>query len=313
LPDAKYIEFGDDVQFLGDKLAALGDSFKIASRERQRRVASSVGQAVRDAVIERDRKEIVGDFNKTLKDCQKFLVENSQLLHRSAGVPDTVQWHLGGAQSKVTTLRGRIQSHSTKILLIIKPLEVSLLADVARDVRVNRQQVRRLGIGASLQDVALGLPPVPQALSDRYIEALKVDTPRAFVDLVTFPLKEGLDALLYHFGQSTVEFSGYGAGHPTVEQYNNLIKSRWILEKLKESSALRDAGPSSLWARSLEELHEQIIDQYYRFNFDIGETQVVNISRLGNDYFLIWKAGDVEVPRLVTDVDVGKEEKILEV
>jgi hypothetical protein len=310
LLDAKYIEFGDDVRFLGDKLAALGDSYKKASRERQRRVASSVGQAARDAVVERDRRELVGDFNKTLKECHNFLVENSQLLYRSAGILDNVQWHLGGAQSKVAILRGRIQSHSIKILLIIKPLEVSLLTDVTRDVRIIRHQARRLGMGAPLQDGALGLPPVPQELSDRYMEALNVDTPRCFVDLGTFPLKEGLDALLYHFGQSTVEFSGYGAGHPTVEQYNNLIKSRWILEKLNDSSALREGGPASLWARSLEEIHEQIIDQYDRF--DIGEIQVANISRLGNDYFLIWKAEEVEVPRLITDEDVGKEEKILE-
>lgn len=264
-------------------------------------------------MIERDRKELVGEFNKTLKECHNFLVENSHLLHRSVGILDNVQWHLGGAQNKVTTLRGRLQSHSAKIILITKPLEVSLLTDVTRDVRIIGHPVRRLGIGASLQDSALRLPPVPQELSDRYMEALKVDTPRCFVDLVTFPLKEGLDALLYHFGQSTVEFSGYGAGHPTVEQYNNIIKSRWILEKLKETSALRDAGPASLWARSLEEIHEQIIDQYGRFNFDIGETQEANISRLGNDYFLIWKAEEAEVPRLITDEDVGREEKILEV
>lgn len=310
MSDAKYIEFGDDVRFLGDKLAALADSYKRVSRERQRRVASISGQATRDAVVERDRKELVGDFNKTLKECHNFLVENPQLLH---GIVDNVQWHLGGAQSKITILRGRIQSHSTKILLVIKPLEVSLLTDVARDVRIITHQVRRLGMGAPLQDGALGLPPVPQELSDRYMEALQVDTPKCFVDLVTFPLKEGLDALLYHFGQSTVEFSGYGAGHPTVEQYNNLIKSTWILEKLMESSALREAGPVSLWARSLEEIHEQIIDQYDRFKFDIGETQVANISRLGNDYFLIWKPAAIEVPRLITDEDVGKEEKILEV
>jgi hypothetical protein len=231
------------VRYLGDNLAALADSYKRVSRERQRRVASSVGQASRDGVVERDRKELVGDFNRTLKECHNFLVENSQLLHGSAGILDNVQWHLGGTQSKITILRGRIQSHSTKILLIIKPLEVSLLADVARDVRIITHQVRRLGMGAPLQDGLLGLPPVPQELSDRYMGALQVDTPRCFVGLAAFPLKEGLDALLYRFGQSTVEFSGYGAGHPTVEQYNNLIKSRWILEKLMESSALREACP----------------------------------------------------------------------
>lgn len=43
------------------------------------------------------------------------------------------------------------------------------------------------------------LPDVPLDLKSRFIEALRLNTPDSFQRLEDFPLREGWDALVYHF------------------------------------------------------------------------------------------------------------------
>ena len=55
--------------------------------------------------------------------------------------------------------------------------------------------------------------------------------------------------------QSTVNFiSGEYENQkiPHETQYLNLVKSRWILQKIKESSHFKEAGRTSLWARCIK-------------------------------------------------------------
>jgi hypothetical protein len=55
--------------------------------------------------------------------------------------------------------------------------------------------------------------------------------------------------------QSTVNFiSGEYENQkiPHETQYLNLVKSRWILQMIRESSHFKEAGPGSLWARCIK-------------------------------------------------------------
>ena len=57
--------------------------------------------------------------------------------------------------------------------------------------------------------------------------------------------------------QSTVEFNaGFDPGQRTPEetQFVNLLKSKWILERMEESSHLKAKGTASLWTSALMEL-----------------------------------------------------------
>lgn len=44
-------------------------------------------------------------------------------------------------------------------------------------------------------------PEIPQDISDKFLESTKVDTPDTFQDGTNWPLKEGFDALVYHFSR----------------------------------------------------------------------------------------------------------------
>lgn len=104
------------------------------------------------------------------------------------------------------------------------------------------------------------------------------------------PLKQGFDALVYHFAQvrhssllsrrrvelhaprqhkkcsydvltepfqSTVEFNpGFDPSQRTPEetQFVNLLKSKWLLDKMEQSSHLSAAGTPPLWTSALAEL-----------------------------------------------------------
>lgn len=45
------------------------------------------------------------------------------------------------------------------------------------------------------------LQSIPSSISDRFLAALEVNQPKSFQDISHFPLKEGFDALVFHFAQ----------------------------------------------------------------------------------------------------------------
>ena len=58
--------------------------------------------------------QAIGDFRKTLADCEKLLNDNSRFQRDSAGFVDNVVWHLS-TQRDVDILRERIHFHGTKV------------------------------------------------------------------------------------------------------------------------------------------------------------------------------------------------------
>lgn len=44
-------------------------------------------------------------------------------------------------------------------------------------------------------------PEIPQDISGKFLESIQVNTPDSFQDGTGWPLKEGFDALVYHFSQ----------------------------------------------------------------------------------------------------------------
>ena len=45
------------------------------------------------------------------------------------------------------------------------------------------------------------LPEIPPEILDRFVDSLRIDTPSTFQSIANIPLKEGFDALVYHFSQ----------------------------------------------------------------------------------------------------------------
>jgi hypothetical protein len=129
-------------------------------------------------------------------------------------------------------------------------VQIELL--IAFDIRANivalRDEVERLP-GTIQQPFTEGLPPVPSELSIRYSEALDKDAPVSYTNIENFPLREGLDALISAFDQSTAKISSassaLGIWPPSVEEINNLIKARFIFGCMLRSRRLLNAGRDS--------------------------------------------------------------------
>lgn len=58
--------------------------------------------------------QAIGDFRKTIADCEKLLSDNERFQRDSAGFVDNVVWHLS-TQRDVEILRERIHFHGTKV------------------------------------------------------------------------------------------------------------------------------------------------------------------------------------------------------
>ncbi len=269
-------------------------------------------------------QEVTGDFLATLNECQALLEDNSKFRRSTANFVDNVIWW-SATERDVTSLKERVHFHVTKITFIAKPFETQLLLDIRRELKQLRRDVADLR-GFLVQDVPpkgevvgdVGSPSfsVPEDLSLRFMGALYDNKPKAFEILGHLPLKEGFDGLVFAFANSTVEFNpgpGLGQNFPEETQYLNLVKSRWIANRLEESYFYRAAGADSLWADYMRELKDDIRDQFLRFDAgDLVAPPADAVGRLPDSCFSIWvvEGTSPRPPDLAEERPL--EEKILE-
>ncbi|MCJ1405221.1 hypothetical protein MMC11_008448 [Xylographa trunciseda] len=318
--DQKYLQFGEEIKNFTEALEGIKRVLQHVEDERLMRPWLPYDPAQLRSTL-KPLPDLTGDFVRTLKACERLLSDNSKFRHNAAGFVDNVRWWLG-VESEVDLLKERIRFHTTKILLITKPVEIQLLSDLRKDiwdVRRIVEEIRSIVDPNADQQApyrrcpSANLPSVPLELDCRFLAAFHSRS-RGTVDIKDFPLKEGFDALVFHFGESTVEFvprEYVNQRTPELTQYLNLVKSRWILQKLIESSCFVH---DSLWGRCLDDIEVNILREYRRF--DSGQLTSPNtdvIERLQEHCFSIWVEdhGKDVVPTL-TD-ERASEEKILEI
>ncbi|KAL8644728.1 MAG: hypothetical protein Q9226_007618, partial [Calogaya cf. arnoldii] len=167
------------------------------------------------------------------------------------------------------------------------------LQDLRRDVSeikgflVSLLRNEEPSMDALLSGQRLAFPEIPTELVDKFARSLTLNPPAAFQDVAKMPLKEGFDALVYHISQSTVGFNpGFDPSQRTPEetQFVNLLKSKWILDRMEQSSHLTAAGTAPLWISALAEVKSLVAPPK-----DV-------IVRLPDECFSIWV---VEAPALV--------------
>ena len=206
---------------------------------------------------------------------------------------------------------------------------MQLLLSIKHDVKGLRKEVAEIrGIlehdstrtsGSDSSKSREELLTVPPALEMRFIEALSVNKPERFLVQDDLPLEEGFDALIFHFSNSTLDCNpslGQSPSVPDEFQYLNLIKSVWILEKLKKSAHLRSAGQDSLWGKCIRELEGEIRDQLNRFREgpegDLSAPSPEVLSQLPKHCFNIWITEEASPHTAALTEDQPLEEKILE-
>ena len=317
------MQFGRDISSLGFSLQRLESIIKNAEEQSPakswRREPDST-----TATILNTLSEVTGDFKRTLQDCEKLLSDNSKFQRSATSFVDNVVWH-SSTERVVNHLRQRVNFHLTKLNFIAKPFEWQLLLGIRRELQQVKKDVAALK-GVLIPDTAQSIHPtspgshdgrfpVHPDLAKRFERAL-ASKPDSVQIQDHLPLKEGLDALVFHLASSTVKFKpspGPGQNIPEETQFVNLLKSGWIMEKLKSSDHLQSAGSESLWADYIRELENEISDQLSRFNAGELEPPTPDvILRLPDNCFSIW-VYEEPLPRpAVLAEQRPLEEKILE-
>lgn len=233
-------------------------------------------------------KEIVGDYQNTLADCEKLLEENPGF-GSNRGAFYNLEWNIL-LQPKVDYLQKRLSAHNQKIQLLLEPLELSLLSEIQRDVSdIHQDLADRITAvhhsvlhlqGCIISDAAEAMSEqlqpmqipleVPAFIEAKFLAAAvkvrpEVRRPKRF------PLQLGADSFLAHFWKSTKCFQ---AGRflsdrtPPPEQYLNLLKCVWILLRIEDSEAFEEVSqPSSAsqWPGYIKKLRENLSKECQRF------------------------------------------------
>ena len=324
--DVQYLQFIGDIKGLGESLRWLKDILENAEEQRPRYpwhgdVTNSIDPTTSHAL-----KEVTGDFRRTLLDCETLLDDNARFQRSPAGFVDNIVWH-ASTKSDVKNLHQRVHFHMTKINYIAKPLELHLLFGIRRELQHLRREVAELrSLIAPDNDSRRGRLingkeadrhfSIPKELDERFTVALlSANSPSSFLDETNLPLKQGFDALVYHIANSTVNFKpSLGGRHKIPEdmQYLNLLKSKWIKEKLQHSEHFQSVEQESLWRRYMREIEDEIADQIIRF--EEGELLAPSLEvlrRLPDHCFSIWITETKPRPAAQADQRLD-EEKILE-
>ena len=276
------------------------------------------------AGVVKSLSEVTGDFKQTLLDCQALLSDNSKFQRSPANFVDNVAWH-SSTERDVNSLRERVHLQMVKVNFIAKPFEIQLLLGIRRELQQLRKEVADLRTLLDWDPARVRDPInrtnyelcflVPDILSDRFRKALAAKDPELSRVRGGMPLKEGFDALVFHFARSTLDFKpspGTGQDVPD-EQYLNLLKSRWIIERLKESTHFLSLGPESLWVDYMRELEDEVRDELVRFQEGgLPQTPLDMLSGLPDHCFSIW-VDEASSPRPAALTEHRpSEEKILE-
>ncbi|KAI4166587.1 MAG: hypothetical protein LQ343_007923 [Gyalolechia ehrenbergii] len=278
----QYFNFGQDIEALAKTLQRLEEIITQADSQRQQRPWQRPDNEYRTAL--QPVGEAAGNFKKTLEDCQTLLANNTRYGRNAANFVDNVQWSLG-AERDVNVLRDRVRFHLIKLGLLLKPFEILLLLEIRgelRNLRWDVAEIRELLVAQISTPIGQEpynnvrphartavLPEVPFRIASRFSEALSVCPPTSFTDVANLPLQAAADALVYHFSRSTVEYNpglDFNQRVPKVPQYLNLLKSRWLLAKLEQSSEFISQGPHAFWAGYLAEIRSEVVKEYRRFD-----------------------------------------------
>jgi hypothetical protein len=261
-------------------------------------------------------REIIGDYQKTLTDCQKLLEENHEF-RKNRNIAYNVGWNMV-IQPKVEHLRKRLECHNSKISILLRPLELNLLSDIHHDLANRMDQIvdRIDAVHHSILHLqGLLIPDVGQALSEQgSVVIAHLDVPieieikfrtaaeKSYPEIRTpgkFPLQAGADAFVEHFEDSTRKFTARGNflndRKPPQQQYLALLKSIWIMRRLLGCDELRNAPRDSQWPGYVQQLNEDLSMECQRFTALPTQRLVApDLNGLRNDdEFNIWPAENI--------------------
>jgi hypothetical protein len=297
---------------LKNVLENLGGKLSNAAYKYEAQRAERRGTALcdpRDGRLEAERRNLVGDFPATLRECEVILAEHSSYLRSPSRFRENVLWEFR-VQDKIDKLVNRVQFHISKITLVTEQLQDGLPRNIAATLdRIDRnvEDIHNVVVTGLLQPARPAAMSIPEALAARFNDALMAaNRPNFFSDPLQVPIQEGFDALVYHFFQSIVHSHGPPGSAQQLEQYINLVKARWLVEVLKrsiqfEQSFYYQRATLRMEQLIIEEIHQPDLTRYSDADFELVNAQS----------YAIWASEDIN-PDPGIDDGPGHEEQILE-
>lgn len=312
LLDRQYQEFGNDIKNLAENLRNIERVIENAkatwTQQSLRHVRSRALPPQKEWDLS-SLREIIGDYHRTLMDCQKLLEENHEF-RRNRSFVYNIEWNVV-IQRKVEHLRKRLESHNSKILILLRPLELSLLSEIHRDLADRIDAVHQ----SVLRLEGLLIPDVKQAMNEQeravVIDVIipvdienkfRTSAEKSYPEIRMtgkFPLKAGADVFVEHFEGSTKNFTAKGNflddRKPPPQQYLALLKSIWVMRCLIECDALRNAPRDSQWPGYVQQLNEDLSIECQRFTTAPAQRLIApDLSSLGNDeIYDIWPTENI--------------------
>jgi hypothetical protein len=263
----------------------------------------------RDAGLEAERRNLVGDFRATLRECEVILAEHSTYLRSPSTLRQNVLWEFR-VQDKIDKLVNRVQFHISKITLVTEQLQDGLLRNMAATLdRIDRNvaDIYNVVVTGLLQSTRPAAMAIPEALAARFNYGLMAaNRPNCFSDPSQVPIQEGFDALVHHFFHSTVRSHGPPGSAQPLEQYINLVKARWLVEVLKRSTQFEQ---SFYYKRATLRMQQLITEEIHRP--DLTRYEDADFELVNSQSYAIWASEDVNPDPSIND-GPGHEEQILE-
>ena len=274
--------------------------------------------------------KICGDFRKTIGECETLLGNRNKFARGRGGFVYNLQWNLT-IEPEVRRLKDRVVFHNIKILTVLQPLQTKLMQDLMQDLKddirsmhgdlasrvtelhqylqeIERKLDRQTAInGQNASANTAIVSRVPDYLVIRFELAAK-ESNSTLVDEKAFPFYASINAFHHHYDQSTVLFKPkvtpmgdfFAERTPEPIQYVNLMKSIWIIQRIKKGSEWAEASSDLLSKCYMEELEGKCLHEYIRFTtrtepqVRLKEPDQGNISLLRVEEFRIWLGDDEE-------------------
>lgn len=312
----QYRQLVNDIQALGDSLERLNAIVQQYEREYLRpEWRSGAYQAdARDTLW----PQLTGDFCQTLKECESFLARHGYLENGSSSAFSNLRWWLS-ADDTVKNLTARLRFHIQKVEFYAVPSQFEAVIRNGRDIQQLRRQVanlERLFIHGVEQSRTLWADVLSPELEAKLELELKMNPPSWSTEGSPWPLKDSFEAFAFHFGRGTVKFnpSAESGDVPDLSQQLDLVKSIWILEKIKQNPVFRDANVDSIWADYMREFEDDLRGQLHRF--ETGRLQKPldqQLLELPNSHYIIKSSEKTVADPLEAGLAGPLEEKILQI
>ena len=238
--------------------------------------------------------QITGDFFQTLKECESLLVRHGRPQNGRMRVLFNINWWLT-AEGAVDNLRAKLRFHISKVELYAKPSEFEAIIRQGRDIQQLRKQLanlERVMIHGAGPVTTLGAQFVTPDLNARFAHEFDANRPSWFSQGSDWPLKEGFEALIYHYGKGTVKFNPMPehGNVPEIQEFLNLAKAVWVFQQVKESQHYQSSSTEPIWADYMRELEDDLRGQLHRFETgELVAPSAPEVLGLSNDLYTVSK------------------------